>query len=307
MPGCFASTSIESLRTRCSLSIQISSGISASPACRALCSSSPRRLALRRRDELLELRDVDRRLVVARLDPADLVRPDRFDRAGDGLEHPEDVSRVGPGERAELLQLTRVGARERLGVALEPGLAGGQLLREQREVDVRDVAVLDHLELPVLGAAEVARDRATEARAEALHQLRDRREVDRHLRSLRRRVEAALGAERELLVDPRHGHVGLEREARRIGGGARLRDVREARELGRHRSGRAAAARGEDGGQDDESSYEGMGASHDHAGSMHRPWAVRPSSAKRGIGETRRRRPFLQGCSGRARPAPART
>ena len=87
-----------------------------------------------------------------------------------------------PANEPNWLQLAGVGAREVLGVALDPRLAGGQLLREQREADVGDVAVLDRLELPVLGAAEVARDGAAEARAEALDQLGERREVDRHLR-----------------------------------------------------------------------------------------------------------------------------
>ena len=129
VPGCFASRSIESFRTRCSASIQTSSGSSRQPCLLGRLVDATEALSLRLGDELLELRHVDRRPVVARLDAADLLAPDGLDRARDGLQEPEDVARVGAGERAELAHLARVGTGEILGVALDPGLAVGQVLR----------------------------------------------------------------------------------------------------------------------------------------------------------------------------------
>ena len=76
-------------------------------------------------DELRELRGVDRRPVVARLDTADLLAADRLDRARDGLQERRRrragrcrrTSRTGSAGRRSAL-------RELLGVALDPRLPG---------------------------------------------------------------------------------------------------------------------------------------------------------------------------------------
>ena len=283
----------------------MSRGSSERPDCFALWSRLPRLSPLRLRDELLHLGEVDRGAVVARLDAADLLAADGLDRPGDRLQHPEDVARIGAGERAELAHLPGVRAREVLGVALDPGLAGRKLLREQREVDVRRLAVLDRLELPVGGAAEVAARRAAEARAESLEELGEGREVDRELRALRGRVEAALGREGERLARARHRHAQVHREPGRVGRGALLRDRREARQLG-NRDGRAATARGHDGDDGHESGEKDMGTPDGHATSMHRPGHPARSSIGWGIREARLGAPTPSAPTQRARPPPIR-
>ena len=124
VPGCFASRSTESFRTTL---VGVDPDVERElrqPRLLGRLIDATEALSLRLGDELLELGRIDRRPVVARLDAADLLAADRLDRAGDGLQEPEDVARVGAGERAELAQLARVRAREILRVALDPGLAG---------------------------------------------------------------------------------------------------------------------------------------------------------------------------------------
>ena len=226
-------------------------------------------------NELLDLGGIDRRPVVARLDTTNLLASDRLDRTGDGLQELEHGARIGSGERAHLAELSCARPRELLGVALDPRLAGRQLLRKQREVDVRRAAVLNRVELPVVWAPEIALHLPAEAGADALHELREGREIDAQLRPLGGCVETTVGAERQLLVDAGNRRVDRDRELGRVDGGARLCDLGEARQLGNGDAGTAATGSG-GGEHGDEGHERDVGAPNGHLNSMHRQQGSRP-------------------------------